>query len=271
MMKNIVTICLFLLLIPCIHADELPFQAGEYLKYEIHYKYGFVMVKAGTADYKIESSTYRNRNSYRSTLNFKTSSFFDKIFKIRDSMYSHTNDRLEPLYHQRKINEGNTSFREELFFKKHSQAYCEARVKRENNETVKFDTILHANNIAYDILNIFMFARSLDYPNMRIGESLNLSTFIGKQKVNIVLHFEGQSIINKSEILKYKAYKLVLDITDEVFNESKSSMEVWLSDDENRIPLKIKAKLKIGAAEADLTSCKNLKYPFSSEIKISPR
>jgi hypothetical protein len=45
-------------------------------------------------------------------------------------------------------------------------------------------------------------------------------------------------------------------------------MEVWVSDDENHIPVKLKAQLKIGAAEAILSSCKNLKYPLSSEINI---
>jgi hypothetical protein len=270
-MKNIILIGCFFLLIPRIYAEDLPFQNGEELKYDIHYKYGFVMLKAGIANYTIKAASFNNKYAWKSDLDFKTTTFFDKIFKIRDTLSSKANEKLEPLYHQRKINEGNTRFRETIIFNKYGDTYSEARVKRENKEKVKFDTILHSNNAAYDILNIFMFARSLDYAHLKIGESFNLSTFIGRDRVNITVHFEGQSVISKSETLKYKAYKLVMDITDEVFNTSNSAMEVWISDDDNHIPLKIKAKLKIGAAEADLASHKNLKYPLSSEIKIPAR
>jgi hypothetical protein len=252
-------------------AEELPFQHGEELKYDIHYKYGFVMLKAGTAIYSINADSYNGKEAWKSTLNFKTTSFFDKIFKIRDTLSSKTNDKLEPLYHQREIHEGSTHFCEKVSFKKFSHTYSEARVWRRNAETLKFDTVLFSNNAGYDILNVFMFSRSLDFQHLNIGESFNLSTFIGKRKVNIIVHFKGQMVISKSETLKYKTYKLVIDVTDEVFSESKSAMEVWISDDDNRIPLKIKAKLKIGMAEADLMAYQNLKYPLSSEIRIPAR
>jgi hypothetical protein len=254
-----------------VYATGLPFKEGEELKYDVHYKYGFVMLRAGTANYRISNGTYDHSTTYQSVLDFKTSAFFDKIFKIRDTLYSHINENIEPIYHRRVINEGDTKFREEVVFNKSTSTYTEARVKRENAVGIKFDTLLHVNNLAYDLLNIFIFARTLDYAHMKIGESIRLSTFVGRNKVNILVYFEGQTIINKSETLKYNAYKLVLDITDEVFNESKNAMEIWISNDKNRIPLKLKAKLSIGVAEADLTSCKNLKYPFSSEIKIPAR
>jgi hypothetical protein len=271
MMKNIALIGCFFLFLPWARANDLPFRDGETLKYDIHYKYGLVMLKAGTAEYAINAGSYNNKNAWNSTLYFKTSSFFDKIFKIRDSLYSQVNENLEPLYHRKEINEGHTYFREEVIFTKFGSTYSEAHVRRKNLEKVKLDTILHANNYGFDILNVFMFARSLDYPRLKMGDSFNLSAFIGKRKVNIIVHFKGQAVIEKSETLKYNTYKLALDITDEAFNGSENVMEIWISNDENHIPLKMKAKLKIGAAEAELTSYKNLKYPLSSEIKIPPR
>jgi hypothetical protein len=252
-------------------ANDLPFRDGENLSFDIHYKYGFVMVKAGTAEYAMNADSYNNKNTWKSALTFKTTSFFDKIFKIRDSLYSQISDNIEPLYHWREINEGHTYFREEVVFNKYGKAYSEVHVKRENHEKLKVDTILRSNNAGFDIMNVLIFVRTLDYPHLKIGESIKLSTFIGKDKVNIIVHFKGQTVIDKGETLKYNAYKLALDITDEVFSGSKNAMEVWISNDENHVPLKIKAKLKIGAAEAELTSYKNLKYPFKSEIRIPPR
>ncbi len=256
---------------PSLSAQDTPFQDGEQLNYEIHYKYGIVMVKAGAARYRVSSSQYGHKQAFKTSLDFKTSSFFDKIFKVRDTLDSYMNFDLQPMYHKRSINEGSTKFIEELFVKKHSKMFSEVRVRRATVNAVKFDTLLTAENRGYDILSIFSFARTLDFSNMQSGQSFPLTTFVGKRKVNMIVRFMGQSIIEKSETIKYRAFRIEVDIVDEVFNESKSAMEIWISDDENRVPLKLKAKLKIGAAEANLTSYKGLKYPLTSEVRITPR
>ncbi len=46
-----------------------------------------------------------------------------------------------------------------------------------------------------------------------------------------------------------------------VFKEEES-LTVWISDDENRMPLRIKASLAVGSIKADLGGFKGLKYPF---------
>ena len=228
------------------------------------------MLKAGTANYNIVKSSFNNIDSYYTTLDFKTTSFFDKIYKMRDTLSSHITENLNPLYHIRSINEGNYHFREELFFNSFSEEHSEVQVKRENRQGQKFDTILVSNNFGYDILSIIQFLRSLDYSQMKSSAG-NISTFFGKENVKITIRCEGQSVVEKSETLKYKTYKVALDFTDKVFNESKSAIEIWFSDDENRVAVKIKAKLKIGMAEVYLVSNKNLKYPFTSEVRIPVR
>jgi hypothetical protein len=271
-MKRIFLLLNLFLSFASIRAEEIPFREGEVLKYDINFKWGLVMMKAGTAHYTVQKGSYENQPTYQTTLDFKTTSFFDGIFKIRDTLLSHINNvDLEPLYHIRTIHEGKTHYWEEVFVKTHSENYTEARVKRQNTETVKFDTTIVSQNAGYDMLSIFLFARTLDYPQLEQDGTFHVSSFVGKNKVNITVHFKGQAIVEKSESVKYKAYRLTIDIGDDAFNESKNAMEIWISDDKNHVPLKIKAKLKIGTAEAKLTSRQNLKYPFTSEIKIPGR
>jgi len=267
-MKHLFITFIFILLLIPTQANDLPFQNGEELKFDIHYKYGLLMLKAGSANYKIENGSYKNHKSFNSTLDFKTTSFFDKIFKMRDTLRSYIAEDLTPLYHIRSIHEGNYNFTEEVFINKFSPTNSEVRIKRESKEILKIDTILSTNTIGYDILNLIQFIRSQDYSKWRYVPSGNISTFVGKDIVTITVRCEGQSIVEKSETHKFKTYKIALDFTDNVFNESKSAIEIWMSDDENRIPIKIRAKLRIGMAEVYLTSWKNLKYPFSAEVII---
>jgi len=267
MKQLFLTFYLFLPLIS-VHATDFPFQGGEELTFDIHYKYGLVMLKAGTANYTVVEDSYKNKSSYLTTLDFKTTSFFDKIFKIRDTLRSRTTEDLQPLYHKRSIHEGNYQFTEEIFFNKSSATYSEAHVRRESQQVVKFDTLLTSNSMCYDMLSLMTYICSLDFSQLGTAKVETASAFIGREKVTVTIRNEGQSIVEKSDILKYKTYKIALDFSDSNFNESKNAIEIWMSDDKNRIPIKIKAKLRIGAAEVSLTSWKNLKYPLSSEIKI---
>ncbi|HSN49326.1 MAG TPA: DUF3108 domain-containing protein, partial [Flavobacterium sp.] len=46
-----------------------------------------------------------------------------------------------------------------------------------------------------------------------------------------------------------------------VFKEEES-LTIWISDDDNKLPLRIKASLAVGSLKADLEAFKGLKYPF---------
>jgi hypothetical protein len=46
-----------------------------------------------------------------------------------------------------------------------------------------------------------------------------------------------------------------------VFKEEES-LTLWISNDKNKIPLKIKADIAVGSLRADLESFKGLKHPF---------
>jgi len=270
-MKHFILSCLFFLLLFESQAKELPFQTGEELTFDIHYKYGLVMLKAGSANYKLVESSYNDKHSYLSTIDFKTSSFFDKIFKMRDTLSSYMAENLLPLYHIRSVHEGNYHFREEMFINKFSTNHSEIHLIRKSGEILRFDTILTANTAIYDMLNLIHLIRSFDYSDVESRQAKNITVFVGRDRIPVIVRYEGQSVVEKNETLKYKTYKIALDFADEAFTESKSAIEVWVSDDKNHIPIKIKAKLRIGAAEVYLSSWKNLKHPFDSEIKIPVR
>ena len=246
---------------------DLPFQSGEQLNYNIHYKYGIVMAKAGTAQYDVKDNTFRGKPAIRTSLTFKTTGVVDKAFKIRDTLVAYSTPALIPVFHRKFLHEGKAHYVEEIDYKTFSPTLTSVRSKRYTSETVKFDTLLTANSVGFDMLNIFIFVRALDYSKLKAGDTFKMASFVGKEVVPLNVRCMGQSIIDKGNT-KYKTLRFEIDIVDPAFEESKTAMEIWISDDNNRIPIKLKAKLKIGAAEAEIASTKNLKHPFDSMIKI---
>jgi hypothetical protein len=47
-----------------------------------------------------------------------------------------------------------------------------------------------------------------------------------------------------------------------VFKEEES-LTVWISDDNNKLPIRIQASLAVGSIKADLDAYKGIKYPFT--------
>jgi hypothetical protein len=51
-------------------------------------------------------------------------------------------------------------------------------------------------------------------------------------------------------------------ISGRVFRKD-SKLYLWITDDENRIPLKAHVELVVGSVTMDLTAAKDLKYPLN--------
>ncbi len=70
----------------------------------------------------------------------------------------------------------------------------------------------------------------------------------------------------KSDIGKIKCIKLRPKmVVDRVF-KSENAMTIWISDDLNRIPVRVKSEIAVGSLKVDLTSYKNLRNPFSAKL-----
>ena len=44
--------------------------------------------------------------------------------------------------------------------------------------------------------------------------------------------------------------------------KGEGSITIWLTNDKNRIPIRVQADVIVGSIKADLDNFKNLKYPF---------
>lgn len=231
------------------------------------------MMKAAYAGLKINDSNYQGNPTYKASLDIKTTSFFDGIYEVRDTMTSHiSKENLQPLHNRRSVNEGSTRYTENLNFLSFGERYSKGHIIRtKGSGKIALDTIHESSNKAYDMTSLFLFIRTIDYEKLSLGDTFRISAFVGKSNTDIVVRCRGQQIVEKNRNLKYKTIKFDVDVVDDAFSESKNAMEVWISDDENRIPIKLKAKLKIGAAEAMLTSATNLKFPFTAEVNLKKK
>ena len=199
-------------------AQELP--AGRFvpdgtLYYQLYFKWGMLMPKAGKASLGIQDSAYQGKPAWKYTLTFHTTGLFEKVFRMRDTLdcYITKENRLLQ-FATKHSDEGDYYSIDDLVFS-YTGPETEVHSRRYTLTRTKIDTLLVADGKVYDMLAATMYLRALDWERMTIGSEYPFRVAIGRDLVNSAFRYAGQQVI------EYKGKKL-------------------------------RAKLKIGAAEAYL-------------------
>jgi hypothetical protein len=132
-------------------------------------------------------------------------------------------------------------------------------VKDYKNDTEK--TFVIPKN-TQDIMSAFYYLRNFpSIDKIKPGESVAIDMFFDEETTKFKLKFIGrEDITTKFGTIATMVFRPLVQ-SGRVFKEQES-VTVWISDDDNKIPLRIQASLAVGSIKADLDAFKGLKNPF---------
>lgn len=234
---RLVFFTLFLLL--ALAPTAFSFNIPEKLVYDVTW----TGVKAGTATQEIlvEKELLRVVSTVRSA------DWISVFFPVEDRVESLLTRGLPhriglPLKFRMKVSEGRARKDKEIIF---DHGKGKARyINHQNGENASVDIGCQT----YDTYSSFYYVRMLP---LEVGKSVFVSVLDNKQLWNIevqVLKKERlQTILGEvNTILIYPLVK------NEGMFERKGAIHIWLTDDERRIPVKMKTKVAIGSITATL-------------------
>lgn len=246
------------------------FVSGEQINYEVYFKWGLIMSRAGLANMSISEDKHDGKETYMYRLLFNTSGIIEKIYKMRDTLDCWFTPNMLLIHAQKRVNENDYYLIDDLKFD-YSGKKTTAHSHRYTPTRTKIDTLLISEDgYMFDMLGASLYLRSIDWDNLKSGDVFPFKVAIGKDVVNITYRYSGQQVVERGNS-KYKTRHFYIDIYDEAFTQNKEAAEIWVGDDENHVVVKIRAKLKIGAAEVYYKSSSGLKYPFSCEVKTQKK
>ncbi len=269
-LKRILSLCLLLLgLLPEAGAQcTLPaglFTEKEEVNYEVYFKWGILMPKAGMAKAVMSQTTYDGNPAWRYRLLANSAGMVDKFFSVHDTIDTYFSfHKPAILFSEKRTNEGGYYQLDRLTFLTKDDKPAVHSFRR-SLSAVKLDSVMVGERCILDLLGSLTFIRTIDWSKMDLGHEVFSHVAMGRDMINVSYRYKGQQVIERGGA-KFKTRLFVLDVYDESFTQSKESVEVWIGDDANHIPVKIRAKLKIGAAEAYYHSSSNLKHPLSCRI-----
>ncbi|MBJ2174000.1 DUF3108 domain-containing protein [Aureibaculum sp. A20] len=229
------------------------FKKGELLKYRISYSNWF---NAGSATLEIKESTNNGKSSFHIKGKGKTTGVTGWFFKVNDDYqtYFYKNNLL-PYKFIRKIDEGGYTKDKEIHFHQNSN---KATVKDHEKKTEEMFSTAQG---VHDMLSTLYYLRNQDISKMKPGDEVKLTMFFDEKNYPFKLRYLGTETI-KTKFGKVASAKFrPLVQAGRVF-KAKESITVWVSNDKNKIPLRIKADLAVGSLRADLDIYKGLANSF---------
>ncbi|MGV6845656.1 MAG: DUF3108 domain-containing protein [Lutibacter sp.] len=233
---------------------SLAFKNGEWLKFKMSYSN---FLNAGYSTISVKEITYNSEPAFHIIGKGKSTGLISIFFKVKDNYQSYLYKKtLKPFLFIRKINEGGYTKDKQILFNHETK---EATVKNFKHNTTKKYPI---SEDIQDMLSSLYYLRNQPLNNLKIGEEINLKLFFDQTINNFKLRFLGNEII-RTRFGKIKTLKFRPIVqAGRVFKEEES-VTVWVTADDNKIPIRIKASLAVGSLRADLISFKGLAHPFN--------
>ena len=228
------------------------FKSGEWLRYKMSYS-GFL--RAGTAILELSEKDFNGKKVFYTKGTGWTSGAVKWFFKVEDRYESYFDkDTIKPYLFKRKINEGGyKKHRITSFNYKSNKAYVQ-------DFTLQKDTSVVFSRVQ-DMLSAFYYLRNYNVKNMKKGEEIGIDMFMDSQVYPFKLRFLGREILKtKFGTLKTMIFRPLVQ-SGRIF-KAQESVTLWITDDENKIPVKLSADLSVGSLRADLEAYKGLANPF---------
>lgn len=233
---------------------ESAFKPGEWLKFRMHY--GFL--NASYATLHVKSAKIDNVPVYHVVGRGQTTGFASVFFKVDDTYESYFGmEDGKPYKFVRKINEGGYTKDIEINFD-HKE---DKAVLNDKKNKKKFDFELQDS--IQDLISAFYYLRNNYIPeNLEEGKAVSLKMLYDDDGIfDFKLMYLGKEIV-KTKFGKVECYKFRPMVqSGRVFKEQES-LSLWVSADDNRIPVRISADLAVGAIKADLEAYNGLKHQF---------
>jgi len=233
------------------------FQKGEQFIFQaMYYSRLTGNVTAGDASLEIKPETVMvdGEPAMKIVGKANTRGWFNMFFIVENEYVSYFHEEhLAPVRFHKNVREGRHRRNEDV------------RFRPDPGQVISSDTIIETPPYVQDIISAYYYARTFDMQSARPGDSFEVTFYHSDEVYVSRIIFEGREQITTSlgtfNTLRFKPEVL----EGKVFSQPYP-MTLWVSDDENKIPIRAESGLVLGRARLDLVQFGGLKNLITSFV-----
>jgi hypothetical protein len=242
------------------------FQRGEQIEYLVHY----LGLSAGTAKVNVDPRCYvlNNRICYRVEVLGQTVGAAGAMYKVNDTWRSYVDSTAFITHRFFRHLEENNYRREELTdfnpltnvaTMKYEQYGTKDPPNKPRQKGVKTFT---APQYAQDLVSGYYYLRTIDFNQLKEGEIITIPGVLENESYTLSIRYKGKETV-RTKFGKINAHRLVPIMPKNGLFNGESSIRFWVSDDKNRVPVRIEADMFVGKVVCEIRDYKNIRHKFS--------
>lgn len=228
-----------------------PFPKDEQVRYVAHYG----LINAGEALISLEENhNVQGHECYKVDVEGRTIGMFALGMKVDDLWRSYIDKRTYmPRKFYRNIKENRYRKVETIYFDQDTgRAYVRSTTGKRPEKIKSYDTPPNVQ----DMISGYYFLRTLNLTKYKDGDTVKIPAFFEDKNYNFKMVYRGKDRV-KTKLGKFDAFRFDPIMPDNSIFDGEDAISLWMSDDEYRVPIKIRAKMFIGAIEIEITDYKN--------------
>ncbi len=219
----------------------------EKLSYNVYYNWGFIWIDAGRLALTTNPDTLNSIPVVRLDGTGKSLNRWSWLFKLDDHYTSWCYpDSYNPLLATKNTLEGGYRINN-LYQFNYADSVAYIRTE-ETRKPLTLDT-LALHGILFDAQSAASKLRFVDVNTLNEGDTITLPILMDGLIHQQAIVFRGVDTLVMEKMPDYRALRFSAIVTGSKLFSSDDAIEVWISNDEKRIPLYIKADIAVGAVK----------------------
>jgi hypothetical protein len=250
------------------NVENVVFKPGERLEYQLFYNVSFVWIQAGTCQFNVNAVTYNRKPALKLTADGKTYKSFDSFFRVRDTLVSYVDSQtLNPIRSYKFTHEDNWHGIDEYQFNKEGN-FWRISTKLYRKKEWKPVVVSKTENCGFDIVTSLYRLRCLANSELyKPGKKVEIPVRLDDGEYKIFITYKGREKVKLHKIGYYKAHALTISLVEGTVFKRGDVLKLWISDDNNHIPLMVESPIRVGSVKAILNNAEKTLFPMQKPTK----
>lgn len=233
---------------------NISFIEGERLYFKVYYNMGRIWVGAGEATFNVTGEDMNGRRVYHIIGDGKTMKSYEWFYKVRDRYESYIDaGTLLPVRFIRNVNEGGFKI------------YNNVTFNQNIGQAVTTNGIFNVPKCVQDVLSAIYYARNIDYNKYQPGAKIPFTMFLDDKVYNLYIRYLGKEQI-QTRYGTFNTIKITPLLIEGTIFKGGEKMAVWVTDDNNHLPVRVDSPILVGSVKVDLMGYENLRNALTSLV-----